>query len=36
MTKWARDLEKMGVLKIKGEKVSSTLREMNIKEGEVK
>ena len=36
VTKWARELEKMGVLKIKGEKVSSTLRELEIKEGEVK
>ncbi|TFG31369.1 hypothetical protein EU527_12710 [Candidatus Thorarchaeota archaeon] len=36
VTKWARDLEKLGVLKIKGEKVMSTLKELNIKEGEVK
>ncbi|TFG32083.1 hypothetical protein EU528_04475 [Candidatus Thorarchaeota archaeon] len=34
-TRWARDLEKVGVLKIKGAKVISTLKEMNIKEGEV-
>lgn len=34
VTKWARDLEKLGVLKIKGEKVSSTLKELSIKEGE--
>lgn len=36
VTKWARALEKLGVLKIKGDKVSSTLRELKIKEGEVK
>jgi ribosomal protein S25 len=35
-TKHARALEKLGVLKIKGDKVFSTLRELKIKEGEVK
>ncbi len=35
-TRWARDLEKVGVLKIKGDKVSSTLKELKIEEGEVK
>ncbi len=35
VTKWVRDLEKLGVLKIKGEKVFSTLRDFSIKEGEV-
>ena len=35
-TRWARDLEKVGVLKISGEKVSSTLKELKIEEGEVK
>jgi myosin heavy subunit len=35
-TRWARDLEKTGVLKIKGDKVSSTLKELKIEEGEVK
>lgn len=35
-TRWARDLEKIGVLKIKGDRVSSTLKEMKIEEGEVK
>ncbi|MGY5859164.1 MAG: hypothetical protein RTU63_07330 [Candidatus Thorarchaeota archaeon] len=35
-TRWARDLEKVGVLKIKGSKVTSTLKDVKIKEGEVK
>lgn len=35
-TRWARDLEKVGVLKIKGDKVSSTLKAAKIKESEVK
>jgi phosphoribosylformylglycinamidine (FGAM) synthase PurS component len=34
--KWARDLHKLGVLDIQGETVKSTLKEMEIKEGEVK
>ena len=33
--KWARELEKMGALKIRGEKVVSTLKDIEIKEGEV-
>jgi hypothetical protein len=35
-TKWARELHKLGVLEIKGENVKSTLKQMKIKEGEVK
>ncbi|RDE11624.1 MAG: hypothetical protein C4K48_11260 [Candidatus Thorarchaeota archaeon] len=35
-TKYARELEKLGVLKIQGDKVLSTLRKLKIKEGEVK
>ena len=35
-TRWARDLEKVGVLKIKGTKVTSTLKDVKIEEGEVK
>jgi chromosome segregation ATPase len=35
-TRWARDLEKVGVLKIEGSKVSSTLKQVKVKEGEVK
>jgi DNA repair exonuclease SbcCD ATPase subunit len=35
-TKHARELEKLGVLKIKGDKVISTLRDLQVKEGEVK
>jgi len=35
-TKHARELEKLGVLKIQGDKVISTLRRLKIKEGEVK
>jgi myosin heavy subunit len=35
-TKHARELEKLGVLKIKGDKVISTLRRLKVKEGEVK
>ncbi|GAH40479.1 unnamed protein product, partial [marine sediment metagenome] len=31
-TRWARDLEKVGVLKIKGDNVSSTLKETKVKE----
>ena len=31
-TRWARDLEKVGVLKIKGDNVSSTLKEPKVKE----
>jgi hypothetical protein len=34
--KWARELEKLGVLKIRGEKVMSTLKDLKVKEGEVK
>jgi len=34
--KWARELDKLGVLEIKGETVKSTLKKMEIKEGEVK
>jgi len=34
-TKHARELEKLGVLKIKGEKVISTLKEIKFEEGEV-
>ncbi|MFW9965158.1 MAG: hypothetical protein ACFFCX_16420, partial [Candidatus Sifarchaeia archaeon] len=34
--KWARELDKLGVLEIKGETVKSTLKKMDIKEGEVK
>ena len=34
--KWARELHKLGVLDIKGESVISTLKQMKIKEGEVK
>lgn len=33
-TRWARDLEKVGVLKIKGDNVSSTLKETKEKESE--
>ena len=33
-TRWARDLEKVGVLKIKGDNVSSTLKEKKVKETE--
>ncbi len=35
-TKWARELDKLGVLEIKGETVKSTLKKMDVKEGEVK
>ena len=35
-TKWARDLHKLGVLEISGETVKSTLKQIDIKEGEVK
>ncbi|MCJ7817385.1 MAG: hypothetical protein MUP60_00910, partial [Candidatus Thorarchaeota archaeon] len=35
-TRFARDLEKVGVLKIQGSKVTSTLKQSKIKEGEVK
>ncbi len=34
--KWARELGKLGVLEIKGETVKSTLRKMDVKEGELK
>ncbi len=34
--KWARELHKLGVLDIDGETVKSTLKKMDIKEGEVK
>jgi predicted nuclease with TOPRIM domain len=34
--KWARELNKLGVLDISGETVKSTLKAMDIKEGEVK
>ena len=34
--KWARELHKLGVLDIKGESVKSTLKQMKIKEDEVK
>jgi myosin heavy subunit len=33
--KWARELEKMGSLKIRGEKVVSTLKDIEVAEGEV-
>jgi hypothetical protein len=33
--KWARELEKMGSLKIRGEKVVSTLKDIEIAEGEL-
>jgi myosin heavy subunit len=36
VAKWARDLEKLGALEISGETVKSTLKKMDIKEGEVK
>jgi myosin heavy subunit len=35
-TKWARELHKLGVLEIKGETVKSTLKQVDVKEGEVK
>jgi chromosome segregation ATPase len=35
VTKWARELEKLGVLKVRGEKVMSTLKDIEVKEGEV-
>jgi hypothetical protein len=35
VTKWIRQYDKLGVLKKKGDKAVSTLREMKIKEGEV-
>jgi chromosome segregation ATPase len=35
VTKWVRQYDKLGVLKIKGDKAVSTLRELKIKEGEV-
>ncbi|MHA2200638.1 MAG: hypothetical protein ACXABN_12205 [Candidatus Thorarchaeota archaeon] len=35
-TKFARELHKLGVVEIKGETVKSTLRRLDIKEGEVK
>ncbi|MFW9787903.1 MAG: hypothetical protein ACFFE2_15480 [Candidatus Thorarchaeota archaeon] len=35
-TKWARELGKLGVLEITGETVKSTLRKLDVKEGEVK
>jgi myosin heavy subunit len=34
--KWARELEKVGVIEIKGETAKSTLRRLDIKEGEIK
>ena len=34
--KWARELEKLGALKVSGEKVVSTLKDLKLKEGEVK
>jgi len=34
--KWARELHKLGVLDIQGETVKSTLKQMDLKEGEVK
>ncbi len=34
--KWARELDKLGVLEIKGETVKSTLKSIDLKEGEVK
>lgn len=35
-TRWARDLEKVGLLKIRGSKVSSTLTHTKVKEGKGK
>lgn len=35
VTKWVRQYDKLGVLKKKGDKAFSTLRELKIKEGEV-
>ncbi|NHJ14326.1 MAG: hypothetical protein EAX95_11655 [Candidatus Thorarchaeota archaeon] len=35
VTKWVRQLDKLGVLKLKGEKAYSTLKDLDIKEGEV-
>lgn len=35
VTKWVRQLDKLGVLKLEGEKAISTLKELDIKEGEV-
>jgi hypothetical protein len=34
--KWARELGKLGVLEVKGETVKSTLKKLDLKEGEVK
>jgi len=36
VTKWVRQLDKLGVLKLKGDKAISTLKELKIKEGKVK
>jgi len=36
VTKWVRQLDKLGVLKLKGDKAISTLRNLKLKEGEVK
>ncbi|MFW9799640.1 MAG: hypothetical protein ACFFD9_04340 [Candidatus Thorarchaeota archaeon] len=36
VTKWVRQLDKLGVLKLKGDKAVSTLRDLKLKEGEVK
>ena len=36
VTKWVRQYAKLGVLKKKGDKAVSLLRELKIKEGEVK
>ena len=33
--KWARELEKLGALTVRGEKVVSTLKDVKLKEGEV-
>lgn len=34
VTKWARQLDKLGVLKLEGDKAHSTLKELDLKEGE--
>lgn len=35
VTKWVRQFDKLGVLKKRGDKAVSTLRELDIEEGEV-
>ncbi|MFX0108192.1 MAG: hypothetical protein ACFE7R_07905 [Candidatus Hodarchaeota archaeon] len=36
VTKWVRQLDKLGVVKLKGDRAISTLKELDIQEGEVK